>query len=68
MFRSHLSGLFVAIKGTVLDGHEYIEGAIRDGAIAIVVEQIPINIHENRPTSPNNFNSGLNRFDQTGEE
>ena len=34
-------GLFVAITGTVLDGHKYIESSINDGAIAIVVEQLP---------------------------
>ena len=34
-------GLLVAITGTVLDGHKYIESSINDGAIAIVVERLP---------------------------
>jgi UDP-N-acetylmuramoyl-L-alanyl-D-glutamate--2,6-diaminopimelate ligase len=33
--------LFVAVKGTVVDGHEYIEQAIKDGALAIVCEDLP---------------------------
>ncbi|MDD6210830.1 MAG: UDP-N-acetylmuramoyl-L-alanyl-D-glutamate--2,6-diaminopimelate ligase [Bacteroidales bacterium] len=34
--------LFVAVKGTVVDGHDYIDIAIRNGACAIVCEEIPI--------------------------
>jgi len=33
--------LFVAIPGTVVDGHHYIEKAINKGAIAIVCEKMP---------------------------
>ncbi|MBQ4803012.1 UDP-N-acetylmuramoyl-L-alanyl-D-glutamate--2,6-diaminopimelate ligase [Aquimarina sp. MMG015] len=33
--------VFVAIKGTVVDGHDYIEKAINQGAIAIVCETMP---------------------------
>ncbi|MBQ4818430.1 UDP-N-acetylmuramoyl-L-alanyl-D-glutamate--2,6-diaminopimelate ligase [Aquimarina sp. MMG016] len=33
--------LFVAIVGTLSDGHEYIEKAINQGAIAIICEKIP---------------------------
>lgn len=33
--------LFVAVRGTVVDGHNYIEGAIRKGAAAILCEEIP---------------------------
>ena len=33
--------LFFAIKGTVSDGHQYIDQAIRKGAIAIVCETFP---------------------------
>jgi UDP-N-acetylmuramoyl-L-alanyl-D-glutamate--2,6-diaminopimelate ligase len=33
--------LFVAVKGTVVDGHEYIEQAIKDGAVAIICEDLP---------------------------
>ena len=33
--------VFVAISGTVTDGHNYIEKAIKDGATAIVCEQLP---------------------------
>lgn len=34
-------GLFVAVRGVVSDGHDYIETAIEKGAIAIVCEEFP---------------------------
>jgi UDP-N-acetylmuramoyl-L-alanyl-D-glutamate--2,6-diaminopimelate ligase len=34
--------LFVAVKGTLSDGHDYIEKAIASGASAVVCEQIPV--------------------------
>src|SRR4051812_13294687 len=33
--------LFVAVRGTVVDGHNYIDQAIKDGAIAIICEELP---------------------------
>ena len=33
--------LFVAIKGVLTDGHQYIEDAIQNGVLAVIVEQIP---------------------------
>jgi UDP-N-acetylmuramoyl-L-alanyl-D-glutamate--2,6-diaminopimelate ligase len=33
--------LFVAVRGTVVDGHDYIEQAIKDGAVAIICEDLP---------------------------
>ncbi|MEP3388557.1 MAG: UDP-N-acetylmuramoyl-L-alanyl-D-glutamate--2,6-diaminopimelate ligase [Reichenbachiella sp.] len=33
--------LFVAVKGTQVDGHEYIDQAIKSGAIAVVCEEMP---------------------------
>ena len=33
--------LFIAVKGTQSDGHDFIDGAIRNGAIAIVSERLP---------------------------
>lgn len=33
--------LFVAVKGLTVDGHNFISQAIKDGAIAIVCEEIP---------------------------
>jgi len=36
--------VFVAIKGVVTDGHEFIEKAIASGATAIVCEHMPINL------------------------
>ena len=36
--------LFVAVKGTAVDGHDYIEKAIAQGAIAIVCEYLPSNV------------------------
>jgi len=34
-------GIFIAVKGIVSDGHQYIESSIENGAIAIVVEELP---------------------------
>jgi UDP-N-acetylmuramoyl-L-alanyl-D-glutamate--2,6-diaminopimelate ligase len=33
--------LFVAVRGTTMDGHAYIESAIDKGAVAVVCEEIP---------------------------
>jgi UDP-N-acetylmuramoyl-L-alanyl-D-glutamate--2,6-diaminopimelate ligase len=33
--------LFVAVRGTLVDGHEYIPQAIKDGAVAIICEDLP---------------------------
>ncbi len=38
------TSLFIAVKGTVADGHDYINSAIEKGAVAIVCELIPENI------------------------
>lgn len=39
--------VFVAVRGTQVDGHEYIEQAVAGGAVAIVCEQIPNNVGKN---------------------
>lgn len=39
--------LFVAMKGTQMDGHDFIPGAIKAGASAIVCEQLPDSIQKN---------------------
>lgn len=36
-----LNDVFVATRGTVSDGHEYIKNAVNQGAIAIVCEELP---------------------------
>ncbi|MEM7654794.1 MAG: UDP-N-acetylmuramoyl-L-alanyl-D-glutamate--2,6-diaminopimelate ligase [Bacteroidota bacterium] len=36
--------LFVAIKGTQVDGHQFIEKAVQQGAIAVLAEEIPENL------------------------
>ncbi|WP_053976108.1 UDP-N-acetylmuramoyl-L-alanyl-D-glutamate--2,6-diaminopimelate ligase [Mangrovimonas xylaniphaga] len=38
--------VFIAIKGTVVDGHEFIEKAINDGAVAVVCEALPKELKE----------------------
>lgn len=38
--------MFVAVRGTAVDGHAYIESAIRKGAVAVVCEEIPDNCSE----------------------
>ncbi len=39
-----LNDVFVAIRGTVSDGHQYIKNAVDQGAIAIVCEELPKDI------------------------
>ncbi|MQP51858.1 MULTISPECIES: UDP-N-acetylmuramoyl-L-alanyl-D-glutamate--2,6-diaminopimelate ligase [unclassified Flavobacterium] len=39
-----LNDVFVAIKGTLSNGHDYIEKALSLGAIAIICEELPSNI------------------------
>lgn len=36
---------FIAIKGTVADGHQFISKAIENGAVAIVAENLPEKLH-----------------------
>lgn len=38
--------LFFAIKGTMVDGHQFIEKAIEQGAVAVVCEELPVNLKE----------------------
>ncbi|MGZ3872022.1 MAG: UDP-N-acetylmuramoyl-L-alanyl-D-glutamate--2,6-diaminopimelate ligase [Mucilaginibacter sp.] len=33
--------LFVAVKGTLVDGHDYILQAVNDGAVAVICEELP---------------------------
>lgn len=40
------NNLFIAISGTVTDGHNFIEKAIENGASAIVCEKLPENISD----------------------
>ena len=37
--------LFVAVKGTQVDGHEYIANAIKSGAIAVICQNLPEEIN-----------------------
>lgn len=39
--------IFVAISGTITNGHNYIEKAIKDGATAIICEALPENLQDN---------------------
>lgn len=39
--------LFVAVQGTVSDGHQFIEQVIAQGATAIVCQTLPSGLHEN---------------------
>lgn len=36
--------LFVAVRGTVSDGHDYIEQAMSKGAVAVVCEELPAHV------------------------
>lgn len=59
------NGLFFAIKGITTDGHNYIEKAIENGAVAVVVEKeieninVPSIIVEDTSTA---YNQALNKF------
>ena len=39
-----LNDVFVAVQGTLVDGHEFIKKAIENGALAIICEKIPDNL------------------------
>ncbi|MCA0430697.1 MAG: UDP-N-acetylmuramoyl-L-alanyl-D-glutamate--2,6-diaminopimelate ligase [Bacteroidetes bacterium] len=39
--------LFIAINGTSVNGHQFIEKAINTGAVAIVCEELPTHLNEN---------------------
>ncbi|WP_452222183.1 UDP-N-acetylmuramoyl-L-alanyl-D-glutamate--2,6-diaminopimelate ligase [Lacinutrix salivirga] len=39
-----MSDVFVAIKGSAVDGHDYIENAVKQGALVVVCEKIPSTI------------------------
>lgn len=36
--------LFVAVKGTAVDGHDFVEQAVKDGAVAIICEELPAHV------------------------
>ncbi len=36
--------LFIAVRGTLTDGHQFIETAIRQGAVAVLCEELPTDI------------------------
>jgi UDP-N-acetylmuramoyl-L-alanyl-D-glutamate--2,6-diaminopimelate ligase len=36
--------MFVAIKGTLSDGHDYIQQAVQDGAVAVICEDLPAHV------------------------
>lgn len=38
--------VFVAINGTKIDGHDYINKAIENGAIVVICEQLPSNLYD----------------------
>ncbi|PWE01407.1 UDP-N-acetylmuramoyl-L-alanyl-D-glutamate--2,6-diaminopimelate ligase [Marinilabilia rubra] len=39
--------VFVAVRGTHVDGHEFVQDAIADGALAVICEQLPVGNHPN---------------------
>lgn len=39
-------GCFIAIKGIGSDGHQFIEQAVKSGAVAIICQQMPLNFAE----------------------
>ncbi len=43
----HKLSLFVAVKGVSSDGHAFIDKAIEDGAVAIICNEMPLEIKDN---------------------
>ncbi len=39
--------LFIAVKGTLSDGHKYIDDTIKSGAIAVLCEELPLKLNDN---------------------
>ncbi len=39
-----LNDVFVAVRGTLVDGHEFITTAVNNGALAVICEELPSNI------------------------
>lgn len=39
--------VFIAMRGSQVDGHDYIDKAVCQGATVVVCEEVPANIHEN---------------------
>lgn len=39
-----LNDVFVAVRGTISDGHDFIEKAVEKGALAVVCEEMPENV------------------------
>ncbi|MGL1886250.1 MAG: UDP-N-acetylmuramoyl-L-alanyl-D-glutamate--2,6-diaminopimelate ligase [Reichenbachiella sp.] len=50
--------LFVAVRGTQVDGHNYIDKAIKLGAVAVVCEEIPV-LHDTNVTFMASENTSL---------
>jgi UDP-N-acetylmuramoyl-L-alanyl-D-glutamate--2,6-diaminopimelate ligase len=42
--------LFVAVRGTKVDGHNFISNALNDGAVAIICEEVPLDVKEKATT------------------
>jgi UDP-N-acetylmuramoyl-L-alanyl-D-glutamate--2,6-diaminopimelate ligase len=68
------NSLFIAIKGTITDGHNYIQNSIEKGATVIVCEQLPAEINKNITyiqVKDSTFSTGLiasNFFDNPSEK
>lgn len=43
--KAGVGSLFIAVRGTVTDGHSFIETAILQGAAAVVCEELPAELH-----------------------
>ena len=51
--------VFVAVKGTQVDGHKFIEKAVQQGAVAIVVEDLPEKIENTTIIQVENSSNAL---------
>lgn len=44
--KAGIASLFVAVKGTQVDGHQFIDAVIESGAVAVVCEELPEELNE----------------------
>lgn len=54
--------LFVAVRGTAVDGHAYMDSAIEKGAVAIVCEEAPSYLEEMLVYRGEGFGGGTRSF------
>ena len=44
--KANTGACFIAVKGTISDGHHFIDAAISNGAVSVICETLPASLHE----------------------